>query len=83
VEETLPTEVIAPEIEGEKGKAAATSVHLSGTVDAFTITRTIEKLPLGKSGRMLEIPHPLSAIPYEVRFTSSRKPRVMVITPLG
>ncbi len=83
VEETLPTEVIAPEVEGEKGKAAATSVHLSGTVDAFTITRTIERLPLGKSGRMLEIPHPLSAIPYEVRFTSSRKPRVMVITPLG
>ncbi|MEA2217039.1 MAG: hypothetical protein QOK19_2600 [Solirubrobacteraceae bacterium] len=80
---TEATEPIAAAVEGENRRNAATSVKLSGPALSFTITRTVEKLPWpGRENRFHEIFKPLQAVPYEVKFTASKRSRVMIVTPL-
>jgi alpha-tubulin suppressor-like RCC1 family protein len=80
---TEATEPIAAALEGESMRNAATSVKLTGSALSFTINRTVEKLPWpGRENRFHEIFKPLQAVPYEVKFTASKRSRVMVLTPL-
>jgi alpha-tubulin suppressor-like RCC1 family protein len=70
--------------EEERAHAPATSVKLEGLDHSFLIDGTIEKLTGARNGRHVqEVPRPLLAVPYEVRFAASRMARVMVLTPLG
>jgi alpha-tubulin suppressor-like RCC1 family protein len=79
-----PTEVVEAAKEGENRNGVPTSVNLTGlTTDQFWITRTVEKLAVKRfDGRPEEAPRPLEAVPYEVRFSASKRDRVMIVTPL-
>jgi hypothetical protein len=79
-----PSGVIAAGVEGESTRNPTTSVHLTGSGLSFAINKTIEKIPLlGKGeGHFREVFKPLEAVPYEVKFTASKRVRVMILTPL-
>jgi alpha-tubulin suppressor-like RCC1 family protein len=69
--------------EGEGARNAATSVKLSRGLLSFRIDRTVERAPSSKGERHpRETSRPLQAVPYEVKFTASKRVRVMVLTPL-
>ena len=81
---TEATEPIAAAVEGESTRNPTTSIHLGGAGLSFTIDRTIEKVQIpGKGpGHFRELSQPLAPTPYEVKFTASKRARVMVLTPL-
>jgi hypothetical protein len=80
---TEATEPIGVALEGESMRNGATSVKLTGPALSFTINKTVEKLPWpGRENRFREIFEPLQAVPHEVKFTASKRSRVMVLTPL-
>lgn len=79
---TEPTGLIAAAVEGESARNPTTSIKLPGTALSFAIDRTIEKIPLG-GGHFRELVRPLEPVSYEVKFTASKRVRVMVLTPLA
>jgi alpha-tubulin suppressor-like RCC1 family protein len=81
---SAPTSLVSAAQEGERAHAPATSVKLEGLTRSFLIDSTIEKLAGAHNGRRVqEVPRPLEAVPYEVRFAASGMARVMILTPLG
>jgi alpha-tubulin suppressor-like RCC1 family protein len=76
------TENVEGAQEGERDKASATSIRLTGLEFGYTIHETIEKsLSKGHPRRVVEVKRPLQAVPYLVRFTASKRTRVMALTP--
>jgi alpha-tubulin suppressor-like RCC1 family protein len=75
--------LVAAAREDERGRAPATSVKLEGLTHSFLIHDTVEKLTGARNTRQgQEVPRPLQALPYEVRFAASKMARVMILTPL-
>ncbi|HEX9480958.1 MAG TPA: hypothetical protein VF927_02535 [Solirubrobacteraceae bacterium] len=78
------TEPVGTGAEGEGTRNATTSVNLRRGTLSFDINRTVEKVPPGEGERHpREVSRPLEAVPYEVKFTASKRVRVMVLTPLA
>jgi alpha-tubulin suppressor-like RCC1 family protein len=77
------TGIVIAAREDERGRVPATSVKLEGLTHSFLIRDTVEKLTGSRNTRRVqEVPRPLQAVPYEVRFAASKMARVMILTPL-
>ncbi len=79
---TETTDTIAGAVEGESTRNQTTSIKLEGVALSFAIDQTIEKIPLPGKGHFRELFRPLEAVAYEVKFSASKRVRVMVLTPL-
>ncbi|MGO9488975.1 MAG: RCC1 domain-containing protein [Solirubrobacteraceae bacterium] len=77
-----PTELVVPPAEGEIRRGALTKVKLTGLEREFIISKTLERTR-SRKGELTELWRALEPIPYEVKFVAAKKPRVMVLTPLG
>lgn len=81
---SAPTGLVAAVRDGERGRAPATSVKLEGLTHSFLIHDTVEKVTKTRNARHVqEVPLPLQAVPYEVRFVAGKMARVMILTPLA